>query len=138
MSTPTSTTEPVAGPAMDLSTLKPGPCDNFTVPGWPNVAKLMADHQIIQSFGAFSDLNIKSLLYYQAELDHLRSELHKVEWEDHRRNEVEGINPHNFAKNLDHLLLSWDHRDPSVRKQWGLILKLRRLLKEYSEIDLPS
>ena len=51
--------------------------------GWPELAQLMAQNADLQAFPAFTDLNVKILLYYQAELTDLREELHKLEWRDH-------------------------------------------------------
>jgi hypothetical protein len=59
--------------------------------GWPELAQLMAQNADLQ---AFTDLNVKSLLYYQVELTDLREELRKLEWTDH----LEGVSffPTNF------------------------------------------
>ncbi|PMD50099.1 uncharacterized protein K444DRAFT_637527 [Hyaloscypha bicolor E] len=56
----------------------------FPCHGWPALVKLMAESPGFESFQVFRDLNIKSLLYYQAELVSLREKLHEVEWKDHR------------------------------------------------------
>jgi hypothetical protein len=61
-------------PAKDLKK----PCH-----GYPALANLMFNYPSMESFQAFRDLHIKSLLYYQAKLDTIRKELHKLEWEDH-------------------------------------------------------
>jgi hypothetical protein len=52
--------------------------------GWPALARIMDDIPRLQAFASFSDLNIKSLLYYQAELIYLRKRLHQIEWNDFR------------------------------------------------------
>src|SRR3954463_13580909 len=52
------------------------------VEGWPKVAAFMAETPDFTSFGRFRDLNIKSLLYYQAELNRFRLKLHETEWRD--------------------------------------------------------
>jgi hypothetical protein len=66
--------------------------------GYPALANLMFNNPGFQSFQAFRDLHIKSLLYYQVKLDTIRNELHKLEWEDHCKGTFEyheklSINP---------------------------------------------
>ncbi len=53
------------------------------IPGYPLLAQTMADHPAMMMFRKFSRLNIKSLLYYQAELARLDQQLltfEKVDW----------------------------------------------------------
>jgi hypothetical protein len=47
--------------------------------GWPELVKVMVESPGFEAFQAFRDLNIKSLLYYQAELVKLRRQLHALE-----------------------------------------------------------
>ncbi|KUJ08852.1 uncharacterized protein LY89DRAFT_741686 [Mollisia scopiformis] len=71
---------------------------NKPVPGWPSLAKTVADTRGFAAFPSFTDLNVKSLLYYQAQLIRLRKELHKTEFEDY----FHGADPErNFADDLD-------------------------------------
>lgn len=56
--------------------------------GWPELVNLMVQNPHFESYQAFRDLNIKSLLYYQAELVQLRRDLHGIEWRDHRKGGV--------------------------------------------------
>jgi hypothetical protein len=105
------------------------------LPGWPAIAKLISITPGFEAFQAFRDLEVKSLLYYQAELTILRKKLQAAEYEDYRRSESEGVqyaSTRNFAKNLDSLILSQDIEDPKLRKQWTLITQIREVLKEYS------
>ncbi|PVH73066.1 hypothetical protein DL98DRAFT_501515 [Cadophora sp. DSE1049] len=53
------------------------------VPGWPKLARTVADQPAFAAFPSFTDLNVKSLLYYQAQLIRLRKELHKMEFQDY-------------------------------------------------------
>lgn len=55
----------------------------YPVHGWPELARLMAQNADLQAFPAFTDLSVKSLLYYQAELTMLREKLHELKWKDH-------------------------------------------------------
>jgi hypothetical protein len=52
---------------------------NYPVPGWPSLARFISQTPDLEAFPSFSDLAIKSLLYYQAELASLRKELNKAE-----------------------------------------------------------
>jgi hypothetical protein len=97
------------------------------VPGWPNVAMLMAKTPDFASFSRFRDLNIKSLLYYQAELTKLRKKLHEQEWEDYRRGDNKA---RNYAERADYLINS---KKKNCHEQWKLIKEIRVILKEYSE-----
>jgi hypothetical protein len=51
---------------------------NNPVPRWPSLARLIASSPALEAFPSFLNLAIKSLLYYQAGLIHLRKELHRV------------------------------------------------------------
>ncbi|RAL60735.1 hypothetical protein DID88_009841 [Monilinia fructigena] len=59
------------------------------LPGWPLVSKLIAKYPDLEAFKAFRDLNIKSLLYYQAELQNLQMKLHRAEYNEYRMGEQE-------------------------------------------------
>jgi hypothetical protein len=99
--------------------------------GWPAVAKLISKHPGLEAFPSFRELNVKSLLYYQAELDQLQEELHECEWEDHTRR--------NFGKAgllnayLDSLRLCKDSEEKGAQKQFRLIEEIRVVLEKYSK-----
>jgi hypothetical protein len=101
--------------------------------GWPIVTKVIVENPGLEAFPSFRDLNIKSLLYYQGELDQLRTELQKQEWDDDnirpRFQDVE-LNP---AAEVEHLLLC-KHLDN--RKQLDLITEIREVLNKYSTFSL--
>jgi len=100
------------------------------VSGWPKVALLMAQTPDFASFSRFRDLNIKSLLYYQSELTSIRKSLHKQEWKDYRLGAED--EKHEYCNRADYLVNSKESGgEPS--KQWALVLKMRSVLKEYSE-----
>lgn len=103
------------------------------LPGWPEVAILIADTPDFQAFPSFRDLNIKSLLYYQAELTYLRESLHRAEYDDFRLKDRHLPGADKFEENLDDLIRSQDYEDNCSRKQWDLIVRIRQVLKEYSE-----
>lgn len=96
------------------------------VEGWPRVALLMAKTPDFAAFSRFSDLNIKSLLYYQAQLINLKKKLHELEYEDKRSQDKF---KEQFASRADFLVTSEDS------EQFQLIKKMRLLLKEYSRFS---
>jgi hypothetical protein len=81
-----------------------------------------------EAFQSFRDLNLKSLLYYQAELSALRRDLHMAEWESW---EDQRGNAFKLSTNLGYLSGSPKH-DTRVQQQLDLIKRLREVLKEYS------
>ena len=107
---------------------------NAPVPGWPTLAKTIAKIPDLEAFASFTDLNIKSLLYYQAELISLRKALHEAEYVDYRKSEDEDASL--FAGNLTFLIKA---RDESIQKekpppkQWIIIEKIRTTLEKYSK-----
>jgi hypothetical protein len=98
------------------------------VPGWPYVAKQMAETPDFTSFARFRDLNVKSLLYYQSQLTKLRIELHEQEWNDSRS--VTG-DAHVYAESAG-ILIDSEEDETKDQKQWKLIQKIRKVLREYS------
>jgi hypothetical protein len=84
----------------------------------------MVDQPGLESFQPFRDLNIKSLLYYQAELVQLRQDLHALEWEDHRK----GGGAVLLCENVDKLLAS-----AQFSEQLSKVKEIRGVLKEYSK-----
>ncbi|KAH8660977.1 hypothetical protein BGZ60DRAFT_530968 [Tricladium varicosporioides] len=91
--------------------------------GWPKLAEFMTKTPDFAAFSRFRDLNIKSLLYYQAQLFAIRKKLRKQEYEDFHG----GIQTKKFAKRADFLM---DHEGS---EQFKLIIKMREILKEYNE-----
>jgi len=91
---------------------------------------LMAKTPDFASLSRFRDLNLKSLLYYQAELTRLRKQLHKMEWRDYRRGDEEA---RIYAKRVDYLIDSQKLEGKGAHKQWDLIVQIRAVLKEYSK-----
>ncbi|OCL11259.1 hypothetical protein AOQ84DRAFT_287605 [Glonium stellatum] len=76
------------------------------------------------AFSRFRDLNIKSLLYYQAQLTTLRKKLHRQEYKDSsNRSDVDADQ---YAERADILMSSEESA------QFELITKMRGLLKEYT------
>ena len=100
--------------------------------GWPNLARLMTVNADLQAFPAFTELNLKSLLYYQAELTDLKHELRQREWEDHISGDF--YDAKLFAERVDVLLRSRDREISSQSRQWDLMVRIRQVLNDYSKI----
>lgn len=108
------------------------------LPGWPELAKVISTTPDFEAFPAFTDLNLKSLLYYQAELTLLRRKLHEAEYDDSRTLAHDGLEPGAYGKRLDKMFLSRNDKfkdKPKWQKQWTLIKQIRELLKEYSTLQ---
>jgi hypothetical protein len=124
----------VSSPTIDNSSYD-DPADDIekSTPGWPQLAWLMSKVPEFDSFEAFSDLHIKSILYYQAELVELRKELHKREWKDFRSaDSSDRGDTRRYASRIDCLLESRDSNSAKARRQWECIQRIRWVLKEYS------
>jgi len=95
------------------------------LPGWPQLAEVMAKTPDFAAFPRFRDLHIKSLLYYQVELTKLRNKLRDQEYEDNGTAGDAG----DFAERAD-FLVDEDNQDSA---QFTIIKDIRRVLKEYSK-----
>ena len=111
------------------------PEENTEIPlhGWPELAQLITKHSDLEAFQPFRELHIKSLLYYQAELDGLKNKLHYVEWDDHRNGEFKQAG--DLGKSVDKLLECEQNKTAEGRLQLELVKKMGQVLKEYSELD---
>src|SRR5215469_14409631 len=98
---------------------------NDALPGWPQLAEVMAKTPDFAAFPRFRDLNVKSLLYYQVELTELRKKLRIQEYEDSGKSGDTGL----FAQRADILV----DKDNQESLQFTIIKDIRRVLKEYSE-----
>jgi hypothetical protein len=91
--------------------------------GWPELVQVMVKYPCFECFSAFRDLNIKSLLYYQAQLTQLREDLHKTEWGDHNKGGDRArlcANVNLLGKNVG-------------KEQLDKVKEIREVLKEYSK-----
>lgn len=101
--------------------------------GYPKLANLITEYPDFEAFQSFKDLNIKSLLYYQAELAELREDLHRLEWRDFR---TERCDPRaKYCIRADNLLKGGD---PEKGKQKELLKKIRKVLKKYSKSRMDT
>lgn len=96
------------------------------------------DHLILRTF---SDLNVKNLLYYQAELAILERDLELIEDEDRRSSNTV---LHDFDTRWSALVKAFRENQsqsgtpaslPTTReeKQWDTFLRIRVVLAEYSK-----
>jgi hypothetical protein len=112
-----------------------------TVPGWPALARTIANKPAFVAFPSFNDLNVKSLLYYQAELIKLRKELHEAEYQDYFHGDA---SQNHFAEDLDWLFDSVqsdseqkdsDQKDSEQSpEQLRILEKIRIILDKYSKL----
>jgi hypothetical protein len=100
--------------------------------GWPALAQVIAQNPGFESFQVFKDLNIKSLLYYQAQLVRFREQLHSIEWDDHRTGNFN--NSDELCANVAFLVSSELGTSKKGQRQMKLVKNMRIVLKEYSKI----
>lgn len=93
------------------------------------LATLMGEHQELAVFRRFQTLNAKSLLYMQAEILHLGSELKSIELEDERSKDMHRASLHTSVFNLKESCGS-DHD-----LQWSKAMDLRDKLERYSRLS---
>ncbi|KAJ4304772.1 hypothetical protein N0V90_000300 [Kalmusia sp. IMI 367209] len=91
-----------------------------SIQGWPQLAQLMAKTPDFAAFPRFRDLNVKSLLYYQCELNSLQEKLHRLEYADK-------ANGKDFATDADELI-----DEGTASEQFRTMQKIRKVLKEYN------
>jgi hypothetical protein len=84
-----------------------------------------------ESFSRFRELNVKTLLYYQVELAYLEGQLKVLEDADSRRR---GLPEGDYAKWAVNLIQCQEGpSDLRKNKQWKVVDKIRKILKEYSK-----
>ncbi|RYP04176.1 hypothetical protein DL764_004627 [Monosporascus ibericus] len=103
-----------------------------TAHGWPRVAKLIAETPEWQAFPRFRELNVKILLYYQVELDQLQADLRDAEGIDSERKKYPNAPQGLYGKYADKMIEYRDSDDEKRSRQWGLVIRIRTLLKEYN------
>ena len=101
--------------------------DDNTVPGWPQLSVLMAKTPDFAAFPRFRDLNIKSLLYYQVQLEQLRKKLHEQEIKDATSDPDDGPGPELYKER------AVDMVNDENAEQFKIVEKMREVLKKYSE-----
>lgn len=101
--------------------------------GYERIAEMLAIHPTNAVFRQFGSLNALNLLHYQAELTQLEEDLCEAAKLD--RNDTDRCRQLYFRS---HWLLSHGSThdgEPTAESmaQWKLILKMRRVMKEYSK-----
>ena len=118
------------------ATSTPSPDDHlpFLMHGYPKLAGRMADRPETAMFRRFNELNIKSLLYMQAELYRLETQLWDAEEEDARR----AGDKSDCSRNYDKLLALYKDGDTA---QLELVERIQEKLDKYSTcraLEVPS
>jgi len=98
--------------------------------GYPGLSRVLAHADGLGMFKRFADLNMRNLLYMQAELMSLEDELEVMTLNDH--NEPVGTTRSFYVRSAHRLRASSQCTDPKDRQQWDKILEIRVRLKEYS------
>ena len=98
--------------------------------GYAKLASLMGAHPEVAIFRRFGSLNTQNLLYLQAELTGLESELRCVEQEDLESGDLD-----RSIYGRDWQTLSESVQAPGYGRQWTLFLDIRKKLEEYSTKD---
>lgn len=91
--------------------------------GYPQLSSVMASHPEIAITRTFMTLNLRNLLYMQAELMHLEKELQMMVQEDTQSSE-----PERQALQTDWLSLEKSHGEDGEPNQWSKVLEIRRKL----------
>lgn len=94
---------------------------------YPGLSTLMSTHPDLMIFRAFERLNMRNLLYYQAEIANVEAELDQITLID--RACLESPRKDYAA---DWAALQLSNSDEADGIQWQLILKARGLLEKYS------
>lgn len=98
------------------------------VAGYPKLAAQIEIFPELAIFRRFGALNAQNLLYMQAELTSLEEELRKQQLEDSQSGEGQR---NRYATNWHWLKMS-ENNETGEQQQLELILKIRKLLKDYS------
>jgi hypothetical protein len=103
-----------------------------TTKGYPGLSSLMAHADGFGMFKRFAALNMRNLLYMQAELMSLEDELQLATINDQQAPNTDPRS--SYSKSADALRASFRSTEPAVREQWDKALEVRARLKEYSKL----
>ncbi|EWC44254.1 hypothetical protein DRE_01080 [Drechslerella stenobrocha 248] len=108
---------------------KDAPMKNPTfAPGYPSTAAIISTDAEMSVYRRFDRLNARNILYYQAELMYIESEMDKLDEEDRLNGDTAA------GSHLRHFKDLWEnYQDDRVMKRKGLIQDMRYLLKEYNK-----
>ncbi|CAN9150506.1 unnamed protein product [Alternaria sp. RS040] len=110
-----------------MTEITPGRIQN----GYPGLAKLLAQdlNEWSGIFKQFAELNVRNLLYMQAELLCLEQELEAITHVDENGNDP---TTKNFARSV------WEMKKAPDSPQWDKILEIRKKLREYNDCLLQQ
>lgn len=97
--------------------------------GYPQLSSVMTSHPELAISRTFMALNLRNLLYMQAELMHLERELQMIVQED-----TQSPEPKRQALQTDWLSLEKSLGEGGEPDQWAKVLEIRRKLEHYSKI----
>ena len=103
------------------------PLSMYRVEGYPRLAGLLSAKPQTAIFRRFGELNVRNLLYLQAELTVMEHELHEITLEDWKSD-----NPRDRAYCTQWTCLDESIGDDRNGHQWKQCLKIREKLNEYS------
>jgi len=83
-----------------------------------------------EAFPSFTDLNVKSLLYYEAQLILLRKKLHDAECDDYYNGDQL---QQSYSQSMELLIESAEDSGMIPPGQWSLIEEIRTVLAKYSK-----
>lgn len=102
--------------------------------GYTKLASLIGSHPDLAIFRRFSSLNAKNLLYMQAELVNLEAKLQRAVEADAASGHVDRVI---YDRDWQSLVESGQMQD-GCGDQWGLVLRIREILREYNEALLQQ
>jgi hypothetical protein len=110
---------------------------NVTMGSYSRLSSFMTEEPETYVFRTFNKLNVKNILYYQAELAHLEQELEEIEHAD----ATCGISPRqDYARRWKKLQAGIELSDldqqpntQGAELQWQTFKKIRRVLEKYSK-----
>ena len=100
--------------------------------GYPGLASLLGHADGFGMFKRFAALNMRNLLYMQAELLALEDELERSTLNDSLDTSRSA-----YSKSAEKLRASAQSSDPKDKEQWDKALEVRAKLKEYSTCSRP-
>ena len=120
--------ETVVGSEAEPQSPQVGITRSWSIGSYPKLSNLMGTWPEVAIFRRFGSLNAQNLLFSQAEITHLETELRDLRAEEEQKEDLKGIaaqrNWFELSQGLD------DDDEPS--EQWEIIQKIRVKLKEYS------
>ncbi|EXJ76781.1 uncharacterized protein A1O5_01289 [Cladophialophora psammophila CBS 110553] len=119
----------VVGSEVEVQTPQVGITRSWSMGSYPKLSNLMGTWPEVAIFRRFGSLNAQNLLFLQAEITHLETELRDLRAEEEEKQDLKGIaaqrNWFELSRGLD--------EDDEPSEQWDIIQKIRVKLREYNE-----